>query len=351
MITRTMSDGEPPTEHSFSQFDSRRRTVLKLLGAGVGLSAGGLSAGLAVAQSERSFIVEQGNTLFCVTALQTGETVETFYNYISPHSHTTTDIERSDVSNLFLFEGPKGTSLIALHDKADDDHTHGSDTGGGAVTFDITGLPTGSGQWVVRDDGEISSTDTSPDWSWATQHTDGGAWRGGLDGDFELTIDPAFNDAAERDPLSPGTIDEWHALSGDANNPERTNLDLDMPVTIQPGECATIDIKPGSDPNAINPNSKGTIPVAILHTDDFDPASVDVSTVRFGDPEDVDSGGGATPAHNGHSEDVDDDGDDDLVLHFPTQDADFEGDEAEGKLVGETTDGTPLVGTDSVKLV
>jgi len=31
-----------------------------------------------------------------------------------------------------------------------------------------------------------------------------------------------------------------------------------------------IDIKPGSDPNAINPNSKGVIPVAILTTPEFD---------------------------------------------------------------------------------
>lgn len=113
---------------------------------------------------------------------------------------------------------------------------------------------------------------------------------------------------------------------------------------------AEIDIKPGSDPNAINPNSGGVVPVAVLHTDDFDPATVDVGTVRFGDPEDV-PGGGAEPAHNGHLEDVDNDGDDDLVLHFPTEAAGFEGDEEKGRLVGETNDGTPVFGTDSVKLV
>lgn len=336
-----------------------RRTVLKgtVAASTVGFGSAAFG-GQAVAQRSRSFVVEQGEKSFCVTALHTGETVEEFYNYLSPHSHTTTDIERSDVSNLFFFEGPDGTSLVVLHDKADDGHTHGSDTGGGAVTFDITGLPTGSGQWVVRDDGEVSSTDTSPDWSWATQHTDGGAWRGGLDGDFSITIDPAFNDAAEREPLNPGTIDEWHVLSGDASNPERTTLDLDTPVTLHSGECVTIDIKPCSDPNAIETDAKGVVSVGIKHTDEFDPndstSGVDVSSLRFGAPDVVEGGGGAEPAHNGHVEDVvpcEGDGMADLVVHFPVEDTGFDGDEKMGRLEGETVDGTPLIGTDSVKLV
>lgn len=113
-----------------------------------------------------------------------------------------------------------------------------------------------------------------------------------------------------------------------------------------------LDIKPGSDPNSINPNSKGNTPVAILHTEDFDPTErVNVSSLRFGDPEDVDQGGGASPAHGGHIEDVDGDSDDDLVVHFPTPDMGFDGDEDTGKLIGETDDGTPIVGTDSVNLV
>lgn len=308
------------------------------------------TASLAAATTAGSYLVEQNGDAFCVDALSTGETVEEFYDYRPPHSHTTTDIERSQVSNLFLFEGPNGTSLVALHDEPNDQH--GTDTGGGAVTFDITGLPTASGSWVVQDDGEIGSTDTSPDWAWATRHTDGGAWRGGLDSSFTITIDPAFNSAAQRTPLNPGTIEEWHLLSGDANTPDRTLLDLNEPVTISSG-CANveIDIKPGSDPNAVNPRNRGKIPVAILHTDDFDPATVDVSTVRFGDPEDIDAGNGAAPAHNGHLEDVDKDGDDDLVLHFPTQDAGFEGDEKIGELVGETNDGDAIFGNDTVKLV
>lgn len=113
-----------------------------------------------------------------------------------------------------------------------------------------------------------------------------------------------------------------------------------------------IDISPGTDKNAINSGDRGVVPVAVLHTEEFDPADrVDVDTLRFGDPDVVDTGNGASPAHGGHVEDIDDDDDDDLVLHFPTRDTGFDEDEETGKLVGETTDGVPLYGTDSVELV
>ena len=217
-----------------------RRTVLKgaMTASVAGLGATTLG-GTAAAHEGATFAIEQGDTCVEVSALSNGETVEDFYGYTPVHSHTSTDIERSDVSNLFLYEGPDGArSLVALHDLATDGHTHGSDTGGGAVSFDISGLSSGS--WVVRDDSEFSTTDTSPDWAWAGSQTDGGAWRGGLGCDFEVTIDPAFNEAAEKDPLTPGSIDEWHFLSRDASDPDRIDLDLSEPVTIRCGGCVRV---------------------------------------------------------------------------------------------------------------
>lgn len=317
---------------------------------------------------ERQFLVEQGDTSFCVTALSYApegdtSTIEQFYDYDDENTFTSnipTEIEEEQKSILFMYEGPAGTSLVVVHG-APGDLKPGPTYG--YASFDFTGLTVGSGSegWVVQDDGvtqaEFQNADElAPDWEWSEGYTDGGAWRGGLEGSFTVTIDPAFNEAAQRweEGSHDGhSVTAWEVLSSDASAPQRHPLPaLDQRVTISSG-CFTevdIDIKPGSDPNAFNPDGKGTVPVAILNTNDFDPATVDASSVRFGDPEDVDNGGGASVAHDGHAEDVDDDGDDDLVIHFPTEDTGFEGDESEGKLEGQTNGGNTIVGTQSVKL-
>ena len=113
-----------------------------------------------------------------------------------------------------------------------------------------------------------------------------------------------------------------------------------------------VDIKPGSEYNPVNPNSHGVIPVAVLQTDEFDPTSED-ARYRFGAPDVVADDGGARPAHGGHVEDVDGDGRDDLVLHFPTSETGFDGDESKGRLEWERTEeGTHgLSGTDTVTIV
>ena len=110
------------------------------------------------------------------------------------------------------------------------------------------------------------------------------------------------------------------------------------------GGCARdtpIDIKPGSDPNSININSNGVIPVAILTTECFDAADVDPETVRFGPAE-------ASPVHYA-LEDVDGDGD--MILHFKTQETSIVLGDAEASLTGETYNGQKIVGTDSVKVI
>lgn len=113
-----------------------------------------------------------------------------------------------------------------------------------------------------------------------------------------------------------------------------------------------IDIKPESEETLINPNSHGVIPVAVLQTDEFDPTNEDVR-YRFGAPDVVTEGSGVRPVHGGHIEDVDGDGRDDLVLHFPTDETGFDGDESEGRLVWERTEegAHGLSGTDIVTIV
>ena len=109
-----------------------------------------------------------------------------------------------------------------------------------------------------------------------------------------------------------------------------------------------IDIKPGSNPNSIKLGSKGTIPVAILSTADFDaPAEVDRTSLTFGR-----TGDEASLAFCGTTlKDVNGDGRLDLVCHFKTQLTGFQGGDTEGILKGETVGGTAIEGRDAVRVV
>ena len=102
-----------------------------------------------------------------------------------------------------------------------------------------------------------------------------------------------------------------------------------------------VDIKPGSYPNSINLGSKGVVPVAVLTTGDFDASTVDPVTVQFAD---------AFPLR-WVMEDVDHDGDLDLLFHFKTQELNLDMNSTEATLIGETFDGMPIQGMDTVKIV
>lgn len=96
----------------------------------------------------------------------------------------------------------------------------------------------------------------------------------------------------------------------------------------------TIDIKPKSEKNRIMLGSGGTVTVAVVQTDGFDPTSKPVH-YRFGTPDVVASGGGARPAESAQLKDVNGDGRMDLVLEFPLAETGFDGDEKKGKLIWE----------------
>ncbi len=119
-----------------------------------------------------------------------------------------------------------------------------------------------------------------------------------------------------------------------------------LPCTT-PVATVDIDIKPGSDPNSINTNSKGTMPVAILSSDEFDATTVNKDSLTFGAKGDEDSLAKCTKSN----EDVNDDGLLDIVCHFNTQDTGFQAGDTEGILRGQTLDGEPIEGRDSVRIV
>lgn len=119
---------------------------------------------------------------------------------------------------------------------------------------------------------------------------------------------------------------------------------VEVRPTILP---VAIDIKPGGDPNSINPRSNGTIAVAILTTTtaagdemDFDVQQLDRSTLAFGP--------NAAPVIRASLEDADADGDLDLVAHFRTVETGIACGDTRATLSGRTAVGSAIEGTDSI---
>ncbi len=149
-----------------------------------------------------------------------------------------------------------------------------------------------------------------------------------------------------------------------------------------PDECEIedlvldLDIKPGSCPNPLNRNSHGMMPAAILGTDDFDAAQIDVSSVMLWRADGI--GGSAAPNEGPRGphtvlEDVGTpfdgepcdchelggDGVVDLLMHFQTQDVveALEPDDlppgmfVELTVTGVLLDKTPFTANDCIQLV
>ena len=109
-----------------------------------------------------------------------------------------------------------------------------------------------------------------------------------------------------------------------------------------------IDIKPGSDPNPINPSSNGLVPVAILSSKDFDATTVDPTTVQLAGASVAVRGKGEAMAHQ---EDVNGDGLTDLVVQVETQSFADLGEGGTVELTGTTFGGQAIIGYDDVIVV
>jgi hypothetical protein len=122
-------------------------------------------------------------------------------------------------------------------------------------------------------------------------------------------------------------------------------LEFDPAPPPPPVLDVEIDVKPQGFPNALNPGSRGVVPVAVLTTAQLDATTVDPATARFGPA-------AAPAAHpGGHLEDVDGDGDVDLLLHFRTQATGILCGDTAATLTAETFGGDAVTGSDSIVTV
>jgi hypothetical protein len=225
--------------------------VIGLLLLPAGLTA--LTPGVerASAQATEEFAITQGARCTTVTPLGDGSrSVESYYDYdVYPDysSHGTGSEQASATSNLYLYRGSGGVSLVMLHDR------RGDGSGGGTVTFDVGGLPADA-DWAVEDDTYPNrddefvhaGTESHIEWVWAPGRTDGAAVRGVGDGYEAITVRPGFNEASDRWETWNYTgeddrIATWRVLSGDGST-VRT-LALGRPVTVSPGPC-DVDLSP-----------------------------------------------------------------------------------------------------------
>ncbi len=224
---------------------------------------GGVSSADAQSGNNAQYSIEQDGKCIPIKPLSmTGLPIQEFYDYRTPDtdpssykyaSFGTQNLQRKDTSILFLYKGPQGLSLVAIHDKIDQGK-------GGAVTFRITNLPV-HGKFVVKDDKYDAQTNmdtfdyskhrnwngkesasANVSWTWQEGRSDGMAYRG-LGNDFNITINPQFNEKAvlageaNKNSVYQGKIKEWEVLSGDVNNPTRTKLNMNKPVTISSKAC------------------------------------------------------------------------------------------------------------------
>lgn len=119
----------------------------------------------------------------------------------------------------------------------------------------------------------------------------------------------------------------------------------DLPSPAPPGELVSIDIRPLSKNNFVNPRSRGSIWVAVLSDleTSFDPLQIDVSTARFG-PD-----GARAVRHLVF--DINRDWVPDLLLRFPVRSTGIVCGDTVAGLSGELYDGQGFTAFDSIKTV
>jgi len=107
----------------------------------------------------------------------------------------------------------------------------------------------------------------------------------------------------------------------------------------------SIDIKPGIDPNCLNIDGKGVIPVSINGAEDFDVRDIDISSLEFAG---LDVGVKGNDEPQCSYGDWNGDGYTDIVCQFVDNPDNWSPDNGTATLAGELLDGTPIEGSDSI---
>ena len=157
---------------------------------------------------------------------------------------------------------------------------------------------------------------------------------------------PAFPFNPTSETLVGGAIATLTLVQGVFND-RPTWFATHVSYDIVPNLPIVIDIKPGTSENPINSKSHGGIPVAILSTQTFDAVTIDPQTLRFGETGQEESL--ASCAKEGT--DVNRDGLPDRLCSYETDATGFHEGDTTGVLTGMTLDGTPVRGTDSIRVV
>lgn len=202
----------------------------------------GLAGAVPTDDDEHRILVEQDDA--CVAVRPLGSGAVPVEDVLGDGAATESGFEAPGTSRLFFWSGPEGLNLVVLHGAQGDD--------GGAATLAFEGLPLGipegieplrasetqatdqtvGGRWVVRNDRDDfgSDLDPAPEWEWSETDNDGGAFRGGLDEEFQITVDPDFGAGDGTEPA----IQSWEVLSGD-DGVEAHCLEPDEAVVLRTG--------------------------------------------------------------------------------------------------------------------
>jgi hypothetical protein len=243
-----------PEERS-QPFEASRRALL----GGVGATVGGLALTGRTDAIKPQFagadqspvVLRQGDRCISVTPPEqfASETNGASDPGSGPYysSIGTEGLQQDRVSFLLLYDGPNGLSLVIVHGSRDS-----GPSGGGAVTFEMTGI-LANGKLVVKDDYlEPDSGESVPNYydtwqtngmiqvidrTWGNEGTNGGVFRGPPDA-FSVTIDPAFNEqAALFGEQYDGTVESWQFVVPNGDDVQRLSLDMSAPVTVETGTC------------------------------------------------------------------------------------------------------------------